>query len=382
MTKYYVHGSVYKPLRNEDVPLCDSLPPAVYVMQNLPMEGFVLEKRDSFNLPSKLYGQTNAHAERIMQTFEERPHSTGVLLVGEKGSGKTLLAKKLSHDAMEKGWPTVLINQPFGGDEFMSAVQAIDTPCVILFDEFDKVFIKHSKKNRWNRDEEENDDTNHNGTQSSQDGILTLLDGVFPSKKLFILTSNERHSFSTYLKNRPGRLFYHIDYKGVDAGFIREYCQDRLLNKENMQGVINLSYMFEHFNFDMMQAVVEEMNRYSETAQQAVQLLNIKVFEDFLSPSYKVSLKIKEIPATLYSGEEHYHDNPLTQKRIRFNYTPGKPRKNANVNWERVEFAPNDLVAITKEGQLTFQNSDGAEATFEKIEHKAFSYTNYIDRFY
>ena len=59
--------------------------------------------------------------------------------------------------------------------------------------------------------------SNHN-----QDAMLTLLDGVYPAKMLFLLTTNDKYKVSNHMRNRPGRIYYVIDFEGLSSDFIRE----------------------------------------------------------------------------------------------------------------------------------------------------------------
>ena len=122
-----------------------------------------METIESFTIDYKIYGDVYKSVDRIYNTFTDRDSSTGVLLVGEKGSGKTLLSKLLIIKAAEQQLPCIIINSPWTGDKFNQLIQNIQQPCVVLFDEFEKVY-------------EEKD----------QNSILTLLDGVYPSKIVFI----------------------------------------------------------------------------------------------------------------------------------------------------------------------------------------------------
>ena len=70
-------------------------------------------------------------------------------------------------------------------------MQDIEQPCIILFDEFEKVY----------------DD-------QDQEKALTLLDGVFPSRKLFIMTVNNKWRVNEHMRNRPGRIYYMLDFAG------------------------------------------------------------------------------------------------------------------------------------------------------------------------
>ena len=88
----------YFPIPEIAVAVDKQLPVGTYTVKYHPDEGFYLEPIDDFDLPPKLYGELQENADRITSTFMSREGSTGVLLAGEKGSGKTLLAKKLSLD--------------------------------------------------------------------------------------------------------------------------------------------------------------------------------------------------------------------------------------------------------------------------------------------
>ena len=244
--------------RKDSMDLTETLPVGNYVVCLDSMNGiFYLEKVEDFSPMGKIYGDVNTRADRILSTFNSRSKSTGVLLVGKKGSGKTLLARQISLDAAEKQQiPTLIINTQFVGDKFNSFIQSIEQPCIIFFDEFEKIY-----------------DRDH------QEVLLTLFDGTFPSKKLFLLTSNNMYAVDANMRNRPGRIFYMIEYGNISIEFIEEYCNDNLKNKHYTAQICQLSVMFE-FNFDMLKSLVEEMNRYNESPTDSLKLLNIKEDKD------------------------------------------------------------------------------------------------------
>lgn len=269
MTSYYLkQGDVYKVINSKAIDIHDDLPVGTYTVGQDPMTGeFFLKSVEDFNLSGKVYGDANKTADRIFRTFQARDNSTGCLLVGEKGSGKTMTAKRLSIIARnEFNYPTILINQPLCGEGFNTFIQRINTPAVVIFDEFEKVY--------------DSDD---------QESMLTLLDGTYPSKKLFVLTCNDKYRIDRHMNNRPGRVFYSIEYKGIAAEFIREYCNDQLKDelKAHIEDIVNLSLMFRAFNFDMLKAIVEDMNRYNETPREVVQYLNCRPDTDS-SQQFKV----------------------------------------------------------------------------------------------
>ena len=263
---------IWQPHRPEQLDLAEVLPGQNFSMQAHPEIGIYMSPADPFTLPSRLYGDVVKHSARIINTFNDRPRSTGVLLSGEKGSGKTLLAKHVSISLAAKGVPTIIVNQPMCGPSFNDFIQSIKQPAVIFFDEFEKVYVK----------------------SEHQEALLTLLDGTFPTKKLFILTSNDTYRIDTHLRNRPGRVFYNLPFTGLSEQFIKEYCAENLQNPKHTLEVLGTSRMFAQFNFDMLAALVEDMNRYNESPKQVMALLNARP-EFGSSTSWAVSFMYKGV---------------------------------------------------------------------------------------
>lgn len=161
MTYYLKNGTSFRQTDEENVQLHTELPAGNYVIKVDTMGNFYYEKVDDFKKIAKRYGDNERQTRRIIDTFVSRDVATGVMLTGEKGSGKSLLAKTISLTlAEEHNIPTIIINKDFCGDDFNSFIQGMDQPAVILFDEFEKVY-----------------------DFEKQELLLTLLDGVFPTKK-------------------------------------------------------------------------------------------------------------------------------------------------------------------------------------------------------
>ena len=272
------------------------------------------------------------------------------MLAGEKGSGKSLLAKSLSMAGHAEGIPTIVINSPHKGDGFNKLIQDISQPCIVLFDEFEKVY---------------------NG--NDQEEILTLLDGVFPSKKLFVLTCNDKWRIDQHMRNRPGRIYYMIDFKGLAAEFITEYCDDNLINKNHIEKICSIASLFHEFNFDMLKALVEEMNRYNETPQESLKMLNAKPEFDTGS---KYTIKL-EVGSKVYSernySPEQYDGNPLNPNGIRIDYDPVP--EDDDSNWKTLVFPQGALTKIDPTlGIFEFVAETGEKITLTKVQQKYFNF--------
>lgn len=355
MSYFIKSGNTFKVADKDSLDIQDRLPVGNYIVKQDQFGNFFLEGVDSFEIQGKVYGDALRHRDRIFNTFADRTVSTGVMLTGEKGSGKTMLAKALSVKCAEAGIPTILINAPWRGEAFNSLLQDISQPCMILFDEFEKVY-----------------------DSDEQEEMLTLLDGVFPSKKLFMITCNDKWRVNQHMRNRPGRIFYMLDFKGLDQEFIREYCYDNLKDASlvNVDGVCTVGSLFAEFNFDMLKALVEEMNRYNESAQEAMQMLNAKPeFDD--GSLYKITVvpvgETEPLTERQLEGSVQWKGNPMTEKTWNYGYDPEPD--NADGDWYYMTFNQRDLKKVEPtEGKFVFVNHKGDQLVLVREKEKPFNY--------
>jgi hypothetical protein len=342
MSYFLKSGSTYRVASDEAMDIHRKLPAGNYVIKINEMSGeLYLESIEGFTIPSKIYGNCLKNTDKIIRTFMDRDNATGVMMTGEKGSGKTLLTKNVSIELAKQGVPTIVINQPWHGDKFNTFIQNIEQPCVILFDEFEKTY---------DRDE--------------QESILTLLDGVFPTKKLFMITCNDKWRVDIHMRNRPGRIYYMLDFKGLDADFIREYCGDNLENNIHIETIVNVGSLFSEFNFDMLKALVEEMNRYNESPQEALEMLNAKPeFDTGTEYSIKIIHNGVEIKRPRL---EKFEGNPLQPKGVQIEFDADPDDDDSEYIWKL--FKPDALIHVDgKKGEFTFQDN-GTTVTLTRIE--------------
>jgi hypothetical protein len=162
------------------------------------------------------------------------------------------------------------------------------------------------------------------------------------------------------MRNRPGRIFYMLDYKGLDAGFIEEYCMDNLNNKSYIAQVCRLTLLFDSFNFDMLKALVEEMNRYDESPNQAMEMLNAKPF-DAGSTIHNVEVYmngVKVDPVNVHPTR--IRGNPIAHEELSFYVTPPSANEDDDAEQLELEITQQMLKKIDPDaGTFTYVINEG-----------------------
>lgn len=360
MTYFSHQGNTVMIVPENSVDIRTTLEPRNYILQQYPMGGpMYLEQTENFVDLPKYYGDTIEKRDRILNTFMSRPSMTGVLLFGEKGSGKTLLTRAVAARGVQVGCPVIIVSQPWCGDTFNKFISEIQQPAILLFDEFEKVYSKED-----------------------QEQILTLLDGVFPSKKLCMFTCNDERKINEHMRNRPGRIYYSIEYRGLGEEFVREFCTDVLNNKDHVESVVKVSSLFESFNFDMMKALVEDMNRYNESAQEAIKIINANPrYENRYDSKvvYNYELILRDPPKNFTPYGDEYRLNPILQSEVGIRYYYGDDI-DGDFEEDCIRFiSSTDLKKYDpQEGRILYENSNGDRLIFKKKPVEKWDYMNWV----
>ena len=290
------------------------LPSAVYQLNfDTRSNNYYYEKIENFTLPEKLYGSINKIADRIWNTFNMMDKSIGALLVGNQGSGKTLLTKFLSDIGLRNNIPTIIVSSAFKGESFITSLLDIEDEAIIIFDEFEKVY--NSRDN------------------NEQSQLLTILDGVVNTKKLFLFTANNEYHIIPAFFNRPGRIRYLLRYYKLSENVIEEYCNDNLNNINLKDQIIKLPNIIQDFSYDMLVEIVRELNFYNENLEDVLSIMNIKPDRSYNdSLEYDITY-IKNNQIIDYCTPNNFKGNPLSSEKydklwIRVNENNNKNKHN------------------------------------------------------
>lgn len=349
MTLYFKSGNQYTVTPEDSVDVMKHLPGGTYTIKKNPMtEKLYLETTKECELPTKVYGNVKTRAKRVIETFHSRPKTTGVLLSGDKGSGKSLLAKQIASDLIQQNIPVIMVNEPWCGQQFNDMIASIDQPAMILFDEFDKVY----------------------SDEDDQTALLTLLDGVVESKKLFILTKNNGE-LNEYFINRPGRIYYTFNYRGLEDEFVREYATDNLINKSHVDSVCSVSQVFSMFSFDMLKAIIEEMNRYGESVSEVMSWLNVDVTQETTTYAINIMYRGEKISNSFYPYTLNYNPAFGNKREIELYFTNDTTFTDKDrPKLPELMLSNASLLSISNGGIVTFKFSYNGEDILVILERK------------
>lgn len=200
-------------------------------------EKLYLQENGDLNMPKKLYKlkEDDDFIKRVLTYFnsENSSKTTGVLLSGTKGTGKTMLSKRI---ALESNLPIIIVATDFPADKLNVFFKKFETPVVIMFDEIEK-------NDYW---------------WETKD-LLGFLDGVeATAKKLVLMTCNKPENIDENFFDRCSRVRYFRQYEAnSNSAFVRFMAEDK--GVKNIDEVVNFinNYM-QVKSFDNISAFIDE----------------------------------------------------------------------------------------------------------------------------
>lgn len=234
--------------------------PAVYTVKNNSSNDkcdYLIEfSMPRYKTPNKVYGDTLSLVNRVFTTFKLGKTSSGCLLIGEGGGGKTLFAELLANTAIDNGFAVIAVHNIYITEELMYMLSSMDN-VVLLLDEFGKNMSTHT-----------------------QGKALTMLSDN-SKKRLYILTENEEYMVSKFILNRPGRIRYRIDYNKVSKSVIEDYLKDYPVSMEFKEELLTMWNKSKKFTFDHLSCLVTEHRMYpKESLKELLDVLNLNMFNN------------------------------------------------------------------------------------------------------
>jgi hypothetical protein len=223
-----------------------------------------LTDADDFTLPNKIYDIDRNLKDMIKKSFNNYPNNLGVLLTGNKGQGKSLLAKEL---CKELKLPIIIINAPIDSSvSFVPFLNDIKQDYILFIDEFEKLFSVNS-----------NDSKGDKKDYHSQESFLSFMDGAINNKEskiLFLLTTNE--NVNEFLINRPSRIKFLKEYNELSEELFNMLVDDKLKNKKFKQDLIDHVSLI-NLNIDLLLCIVDDINLFNKPFSSFMHYYNYKL---------------------------------------------------------------------------------------------------------
>ena len=249
------------------VSVYDELPKGIYTICQS-RQGLYLNKEEitRFDVIEKTYGKLPLLRKKLNNDI--RIHDKlGMMFVGEKGSGKSLLAMQLCNDS---NLPIVIVKENFEDSDICGFLDSIPNKYILFIDEFEKIFDKDKKKNT------------DKSTVNTQNSLLSLFDGIGKGKIISILTANKEDEISEYFRNRPKRIKYFIEFNSLSKEEILEFVEDKSLDISVKHKLMNLEMIVNSLNYDILTEIVNELLTYPEySISDLLYYMNIKISEVF-----------------------------------------------------------------------------------------------------
>lgn len=232
----------------------DLIPGKVYTMDvDKYVDDPYLKEDKDFEFPEKYYlgDKDKNFINKVVKTYNNTNKlTTGVLLSGLKGSGKTLMAKKI---AVESNLPIIIISQHVNASDIEPFFAKINTNVCVIFDEIDKY---------WN-----------------SRYLLGFLDGVKPScKKLVLCTCNDEEEINEYLNDRCSRIRYKKSFNCLTKEIIQGIMNDVLDNEEKAKSATEFIFnSIEVVSYDNVVMFAEEVkNNQNDSYESILEDMNIE----------------------------------------------------------------------------------------------------------
>lgn len=206
------HGSHICVSAYSDKDRLEALRPAVYeiVVTDSGVKLFTLQ--DKFLVAERKFGDHNEFRKILTEDYDRVGPSIGAILIGVKGSGKTMLAEDVCNHYLKLGLPIIRVNTvlPLPVLELVSAAAG---PAVWYFDEFGKVY----------REDKDN---------SNREDLLSFFGNASRLGSIYLVTANNDSELSNFMVHRPGRFRYAFAFQAPKGEQLNEVFNHYMVDEE------------------------------------------------------------------------------------------------------------------------------------------------------
>lgn len=235
----------------------DHIPAHVYEVSFNPDIGLMLVKdRLQFSVPERKYGDHRKWFTAVTSRYDRLNPSMGVLMVGLKGSGKSMLAEDICNWGLAQGLPVLFINQKLPVQLIHGAIASIG-PCIVYFDEFGKNYRSSDEPSEEN----------------ARDKMITLFSDTSHRGVMFIVTGNDTGEFSDFMIDRPGRFEFRLNFRPLTVKTAADIAEEFHLNPD-MRNVL-LRHTHQHASSYDIATKISATIRNCKSVTEAVDILSI-----------------------------------------------------------------------------------------------------------
>lgn len=255
-----------------------AIEPGIFNYRAAPGIWWLTMTSSRFSFGFRLY---DTHAKIVQRTLAvwnaEGNNNVGILLNGEKGSGKTVAVQMICNELVKQGVPVLVVKDPIPLDTVLSQVRQ---DLVVVFDEFEKTHAKPEQ----------------------QQSLLSAIDGMSRSsfKRMFLFTTNTATLDPNFI-DRPSRVRYLFSF-----GRLAEDIVDSIVKAELDPDLAHfepdiLTYLSNRkvLTIDTVRTTVREVNLFREAPSDFENIFNISALE---APYFKVEVidESGEVVKTLF----------------------------------------------------------------------------------
>lgn len=257
--------------------LPEKLPLGTYtLLYNSINKTYYLHTISDLALPKKVYGDVFMFADRVCTKYQSTSRNLGVLLLGAKGSGKNITANVI---AKQSNLPVIIIPEGYDDSDFISFITDPSLgDCLILFDEFEKFY---------------DDDR-----QGNSNNVLSLLDGPYNTHHLFVFTANNFVHINNMMKNRPSRVHFLKEFRGLSEETVQEIGKDNLDNPKYVDELIEIAQKLSEPTYDIILSICADCNLYKQSPKEVIKDLNI-IMEHSTYQVFKCTSKEESFEGTV-----------------------------------------------------------------------------------